>query len=188
MAQAPSFNLFETALGWIGIAWTAAGICALQTPDSSREATLKRLRHRLAPRIANETDDLPHFIRNAARLLQNYAAGEHIELRAIPVDLGNMDAFNLDIYRVARELGFGETVTYGELARRAGHPGLARETGQALGANPVPIIVPCHRIVAAGGKLGGFSAPGGTRTKERFLALEGVHLGPPPAAQAAFSF
>ena len=73
-------------------------------------------------------------------------------------------------------------------ADAAGHPGKARETGEALGRNPVPLIVPCHRILAAGGKIGGFSAPGGSSTKEKLLALEGVRVGPPPAAQQAFAF
>ena len=70
------------------------------------------------------------------------------------------------------------------LPKRAGHAGLPRETGQALGANPVPLVIPCHRILAAGGKIGGFSAPGGSTTKEKMLALEGVRVGPPPAAAA----
>ncbi len=99
-----------------------------------------------------------------------------------------MDAFRLDIYAAARRLRFGEVVTYGELARRAGHEGMARETGAALGANPVPLVVPCHRIVAAGGRIGGFSAPGGAATKEKMLELEGVRVGPPPSAQASFGF
>ena len=83
---------------------------------------------------------------------------------------------------------FGETTTYGELAKLAGHAGLPRETGQALGANPVPLVIPCHRILAAGGKIGGFSAPGGSTTKEKMLALEGVRVGPPPAPQQSFGF
>ena len=106
----------------------------------------------------------------------------------MPVDLAGVDDFRLAIYEAARKLGFGETTTYGELAKRAGHAGLPRETGQALGANPVPLIIPCHRILAAGGKIGGFSAPGGSTTKERMLALEGVRVGPPPAPQQSFGF
>ena len=94
----------------------------------------------------------------------------------------------LAIYDAARQLGFGETVTYGELAARAGYPGEARDTGQALGQNPVPIVVPCHRILAAGNKICGLSAPGGSATKEKLLNMEGVRVGPPPPAQAAFGF
>jgi methylated-DNA-[protein]-cysteine S-methyltransferase len=111
-----------------------------------------------------------------------------VDFSAVPVDLTGVDAFRLAIYDAARRLGFGETTTYGELAKRAGHGGLPRETGAALGANPVPLIIPCHRIVAAGGKIGGFSAPGGSVSKERMLTLEGVHVGPPPPAQASFGF
>ncbi|TIX30475.1 MAG: methylated-DNA--[protein]-cysteine S-methyltransferase, partial [Mesorhizobium sp.] len=120
--------------------------------------------------------------------IQAYAAGADVDFSDVPVDLDGVDDFRLAIYDAARKLGFGETTTYGELARRAGHAGLARETGAALGANPVPLVIPCHRILAAGGKIGGFSAPGGSATKERMLAMEGVRVGPPPAAQASFGF
>lgn len=181
-------HLFETALGWMGVTWSATGIAAVQTPDRDRDATMRRLLRRLPETQPVETDDLPDMIKSAIDLLSRYAAGETIDFNALPLDLAGSDAFNLDIYRAARGLAFGDTVTYGELARRAGHDGMARETGKALGENPIPIIVPCHRIVAAGGKLGGFSAPGGARTKERLLALEGVKVGPAPAAQAAFAF
>jgi methylated-DNA-[protein]-cysteine S-methyltransferase len=85
-------------------------------------------------------------------------------------------------------LRFGETTTYGGLAEEAGYKGRAQDTGQALGRNPVPIVVPCHRILAAGNKIGGFSAPGGSAAKERLLEMEGVHVGPPPPAQQSFAF
>lgn len=183
-----SYTLFETALGWMGVAWSAAGIVAVQTPDRDCDATLRRLLRKIPGAEAVETTALPDMAHEAVATLKAYAAGEAANLDAIPLDLSGIEPFNLDIYRVARALAFGETVTYGELARRAGHAGLARETGQALGANPVPIIVPCHRIVAAGGKLGGFSAPGGPRTKERLLALEGVKVGPSPPTQTALPF
>ena len=106
----------------------------------------------------------------------------------MPVDLSGVDDFRLAIYAAARKLQFGETTTYGELAVRAGHPGLARETGAALGSNPVPLVIPCHRILAAGGKIGGFSAPGGSATKEKMLKLEGVRVGPPAPPQQSFGF
>jgi methylated-DNA-[protein]-cysteine S-methyltransferase len=85
-------------------------------------------------------------------------------------------------------LSFGETTTYGGLAEEAGYKGRAQDTGQALGRNPVPIVVPCHRILAAGNRIGGFSAPGGSAAKERLLEMEGVHVGPPPPAQRSFAF
>jgi methylated-DNA-[protein]-cysteine S-methyltransferase len=189
MAVPHSYHLFETALGWMGIAWSDAGITRLQIPERDREASERRLKRLSGETVAEvETAALPENIAGAVDLLTRYAAGETIDFSAIAVDLSGVEPFQLAIYDAARRLGFGETVTYGGLAAAAGHPGEARDTGQALGKNPVPIIVPCHRIVAAGGKIGGFSAPGGSRTKERLLALEGVHVGPPPPAQSAFGF
>jgi methylated-DNA-[protein]-cysteine S-methyltransferase len=112
--------------------------------------------------------------------LEAYFAGERVDLSGVALDLGGVPAFHSDIYAVLRTLSWGVTATYGELARRVGAPGAARAVGQAMGRNPVPIIVPCHRVLAAGGKIGGFSAYGGALTKERLLALEGVHLGGTP--------
>lgn len=184
--QNRSYHLFETALGWVGIAWTERGVSNVQLPESSLAATRDRLLRRLKG-DSIEVSAPPRAIAEAINAIKSYAGGEPVDFTQIPVD-AEAEPFFHDIWRAARDLGFGETVTYGELAKRAGHSGLARETGQALGANPTPIIVPCHRILAAGGKIGGFSAPGGARTKEKLLALEGVRLGPPPAAQTAFGF
>ncbi len=99
-----------------------------------------------------------------------------------------VEPFRRAIYAAALKLGHGELVTYGELADRAGFPGMARETGTALGRNPVPLVVPCHRIVAAGGKIGGFSAPGGAVTKQRLLAHERARHASTGSAQASFAF
>lgn len=178
-------HIFESALGWMGIAWRADAITRLCTPQSSKAAIETRLSRYGSPA---DSGALPPSIITAIDLLKRYAAGETVDFSAVAVDLGDVDAFRLAIYDAARKLGFGETTTYGGLATAAGHPGMAQQTGQALGQNPVPIIVPCHRILAAGGKIGGFSAPGGSRTKEILLSLEGVHLGPPPPAQSAFIF
>ncbi|MGE0282433.1 MAG: methylated-DNA--[protein]-cysteine S-methyltransferase [Rhizobiaceae bacterium] len=189
MAVTHSHHLFETALGWVGIAWSDQGITRLLTPQRERQDCERRLM-RLAgsETVAVDTASLPKDVADAVALLTRYAAGETIDFSPVNVDLEGIEQFRLDIYDAARKLKFGETVTYGQLAAAAGHPGEARDTGQALGANPVPIVVPCHRILAAGGKIGGFSAPGGSRTKEKLLALEGVHVGPPPPAQSAFGF
>jgi methylated-DNA-[protein]-cysteine S-methyltransferase len=178
-------HLFETALGWIGIAWSERGVTRLFLPEARA-----RIERKLAA-LPGASPDTPSSDGEIARLvasIERYACGEAVEFSDAAVDLSGVDAFRLAIYAAARQLKFGETVTYGELAARAGHAGLARETGQALGANPVPLIVPCHRILAAGGRIGGFSAPGGSATKEKMLALEGVRLGPPPPAQQAFGF
>ena len=105
--------------------------------------------------------DGPDWVAALVDDIRAYAEGEPVDFSTVPVDLAGVDDFRLAIYGAARRLGFGETTTYGELAGRAGHAGLSRETGQALGSNPVPLVIPCHRILAAGGRIGGFSAPGG---------------------------
>jgi methylated-DNA-[protein]-cysteine S-methyltransferase len=159
-------------------------------PEPSREAAKRRLSERgglTVPLVENEPA-LPAPVRAAVDAIRAYAEGDTTGFDAVPLDLSGIDEFRLAIYAAARALGHGEVVTYGELADRAGHPGMARETGTALGRNPIPLIVPCHRIIAAGGKLGGFSARGGTDTKKRLLAHE--HAAPPPANpdQSAFAF
>lgn len=181
------YHLFETRIGWIGIAWSETGLARLQLPERDRAATLRRLLATMPVR-GEAAETLPPEIAQVVAMLTRYAAGEAVDLSDIRVDLAGIDDFRLAIYDAARGLGFGEVVTYGELAARAGHPGMARETGQALGTNPVPLLVPCHRILAAGGRIGGFSAPGGSATKLKLLEMEGVHVGPPPPAQASFGF
>jgi methylated-DNA-[protein]-cysteine S-methyltransferase len=109
--------------------------------------------------------------------LKSYLAGEKVDFAGVALDLTGVSEFHRKVYEAACRIGWGRTMTYGDLARQAGAPGAARAVGQALGRNPVPIVVPCHRILASGGKVGGFSAFGGAATKERLLALEGVHLG-----------
>ncbi|TIV97936.1 MAG: methylated-DNA--[protein]-cysteine S-methyltransferase [Mesorhizobium sp.] len=173
--------VLETVIGFMGVAWSEKGLIRLCLPERSREAVERRLfRH---GGVSSATGQ-PQWVVELIASIKAYAAGEDIDFSGVPVDLDGVDDFRLAIYDAARKLGFGETTTYGELAKRAGHSGLARETGAALGANPVPLVIPCHRILAAGGKIGGFSAPGGSATKEKMLAMEGVRVGPPPAAES----
>lgn len=179
------FHLFETAFGWIGIGWTDKGICRIQLPERDRASTERRLRRTLP--YAEESPPTP-VIGGAIEAIGRYFSGETVDFSGLPLDLPAGDAFRLAIWQAARNLGHGETTTYGALAVQAGHGGMARETGEALGRNPVPIIVPCHRILAAGGKLGGFSAPGGAATKERLLVLEHALPQPAPVRQASFAF
>ena len=177
--------VLETVIGFMGIAWNEKGLIRLCLPERSREAVERRLmRHAgVSPSTAQ-----PPWVVELIASIKAYAAGEDVDFSGVPVDLAGVDDFRLAIYAAARKLAFGETTTYGELAKAAGHAGLARETGAALGANPVPLVIPCHRILAAGGKIGGFSAPGGSSTTERMLAMEGVRVGPPPPAQVSFGF
>lgn len=184
----PGHAVFETALGFMALAWSAAGLTRLCLPEKTHAAAERRLL-RLAG-TAEATGDAapPPWIVALIADVRNYAAGADVNFTAVPVDLAGVDDFRRDIYAAARKLDHGEITTYGGLAEAAGHKGLFRETGAALGANPVPLVIPCHRILAAGGKIGGFSATGGSATKERMLALEGVNIGPPPAAQTSFGF
>lgn len=191
-ALRPGHSVFPTAIGFIGMAWSHAGLVSLQLPGSDREATRKRLLKGLGDRAgafpAIGEGELPPSVAQWVERIGAYAAGEHADFSDMPVDLTGVDAFRQDIYRAARKLGYGETTTYGELAAGAGHPGEARETGQALGANPVTIVIPCHRIMAAGGKIGGFSAHGGIMTKRKLLAMENARLETPDPDQQSFGF
>lgn len=179
--------VFQTALGFMGLAWNEKGVTHLFLAEKNHEAIERRLLRACGAAPA-ETTGRPQWVDDLIAAIRAYALGQEVDFSAVPVDLAGVDDFRLAIYAAARNLGFGETTTYGELARRAGHGGLSRETGAALGTNPVPLIIPCHRILAAGGRIGGFSAPGGSAAKERMLALEGVRVGPPPPAQASFGF
>jgi len=170
------FAIFETSLGWAAVGWTPAGLAAVRLPQTRRDSVLAALKRRLPD--ACEADPPPSIaavIADIRRLL----SGGRPDFADAPLDLDGTPDFNARVYAVARSIPPGETLTYGEVAERLGDKRLAREVGQALGQNPWPIVVPCHRVTAAGGKLGGFSAPGGAATKLRLLAIEGA----PAAAQ-----
>ncbi|MBX9589667.1 MAG: methylated-DNA--[protein]-cysteine S-methyltransferase [Hyphomonadaceae bacterium] len=168
------YCLFDTAIGAVGMAWREEGVLRLQLPEASRAATERRLCGRSTGAIEAEP---PREIEQAMADVRRYLVGERIDFCATAVDLAGVSAFHCRIYEVARRIRWGETTTYGALAGQAGCPDAARAVGQAMGRNPVPIIIPCHRVLASGGKAGGFSAFGGAATKERLLALEGVSLG-----------
>ncbi|MEO3385211.1 methylated-DNA--[protein]-cysteine S-methyltransferase [Mesorhizobium sp. CAU 1741] len=178
--------VFDTALGFVALAWSDTGLTRLALPQASRGAA-----ERLAAKWTDTADaEAPRapFVEEAMRLVRSYADGATVDFSTLPFDLSGIDPFRRSIYAAALKLRQGEVTTYGELAERAGFPKMARETGQALGRNPLPLVIPCHRILAAGGKIGGFSAPGGAATKERLLAHEGILLQAPAPAQAAFPF
>ena len=187
MTNTVPYALIETGIGWIGIAWSERGLTRLQLPARDRPATERRLLATMQGR-AVESADMPASIADLVGMLRRYGAGEEVDFSGVPVDLDGVDPFRRAIYDAARRLGFGRTTTYGGLAEEAGYKGRAQDTGQALGRNPVPIVVPCHRILAAGNRIGGFSAPGGAAAKERLLEMEGVRVGPPPPAQRSFAF
>lgn len=185
----PGHAVFETALGFMALAWSDAGLTRACLPEKTHAAAERRLL-RLGTEVADANADrmAPAWIAALVADIRRYAEGTDVDFSGVPVDLAGVDEFRRDIYAAARNLHHGETTTYGGLAEKAGHKGLFRETGAALGSNPIPLVIPCHRILAAGGKIGGFSATGGSVMKERMLVLEGVRVGPPPAAQASFGF
>jgi methylated-DNA-[protein]-cysteine S-methyltransferase len=183
---AQHYSIFETAGGFCGIAWNDLGITRFQLPTGSAEATERLLRRRV-PGAAPGAP--PPEVAAAIAAATRYFAGEETDFSGFTLDLGEQDAFFERIYAAARKIGWGHTTTYGTLAKELGAgPEAARDVGQAMASNPVALIIPCHRVLAAGGKVGGFSAPGGSASKIRMLALEGVDLEPPPAPQQSFGF
>jgi methylated-DNA-[protein]-cysteine S-methyltransferase len=183
---AQHYFIFETAGGFCGIAWKSVGITRFQLPTKSAEAT-KRILLRRAP--GAEPGIPTPEVAEAVAAVKLYFEGERIDFSAVNLDLRDQDAFFQQIYAAARQVGWGQTTTYGTLAKELGAgPEAARDVGQAMANNPVPLIIPCHRVLAAGGKVSGFSAPGGAKAKIRMLELEGVHVGPQPSAQQSFGF
>jgi methylated-DNA-[protein]-cysteine S-methyltransferase len=169
--SAPGYVLFDTALGRCGLAWTERGIAAVALPEASAAA----LRRQLLRRCLGATERPPPPV--AAEAVAGIVAllqGTPADLAALPLDQAGVPPFHREVYAIARTIPVGATLTYGDIAQRLALPGAARAVGQALGQNPWPIIVPCHRVLAANGRLGGFSAHGGLATKRRLLAIEGA--------------
>jgi methylated-DNA-[protein]-cysteine S-methyltransferase len=166
------FALFETTIGHCGIAWGRSGLVGVQLPEGSAAQTRARMRRRFPD--AHETTP-PPSVRKAAMDIAAVMCGEKHDLSAITLDMNGVPPFYRRVYEAARQIPPGATVSYGELATRIHSPRGARAVGQALRRNPFAIIVPCHRVLAANGKPGGFTAAGGVSTKRRMLGIEGVH-------------
>jgi methylated-DNA-[protein]-cysteine S-methyltransferase len=180
-------TLFETAIGTCGIAWTEGGVAVLQLPESTPARTRARMLRRYAgdAGATAPTAAPPPEVRAAIDAMVALLQGQPVDLGFIAIDEDGIPEFHRRVYAVARAIAPGTTLTYGEVAVRLGDPGAARAVGQALGANPFAIIVPCHRVLAAGGAMGGFSAGGGARTKRRMLEIERARLGEAPDLFAA---
>ena len=177
-----SYCLFETPLGACGIAWRAPAdsdslpsVTAVQLPEATLEATESRIARKAG---SNRRGAPPPEISAIIEKIRKHLQGEVQDFRSVALDL-DVQPFFRQIYEATREIPAGQTRTYGEIAKAVGQPAAAQEVGQAMAKNPVPIIVPCHRVAAAGGKLGGFSAPGGPATKARLLAIEGAPINLP---------
>lgn len=174
------FTLFDTAVGRCGIAWGERGVTGVQLPQPDEAQT----RTRLQQRAGNELPEVSPPPPEVARAISDITAllnGANADLSGIALDMSRVEEFNRGVYRIAREIPPGKTLTYGDIAKRLGGVELSRDVGQALGQNPFPIVVPCHRVLAAGGKPGGFSANGGVKTKLKMLAIEGAYVNHTPS-------
>jgi methylated-DNA-[protein]-cysteine S-methyltransferase len=175
------YALFETAIGTAGIAWGERGLIGVHLPERDPENNRRSFERRF-PGVTEAA--IPDGLMPTVEGIRALMRGEKADLTSAPLDIGRVPAFNAKVYEIARAIPPGETLTYGEIAQRLGDKLLARDVGAALGANPWPIVVPCHRVTAAGGKPGGFSARGGVNTKLKLLAIEGAAVVQAPPAKA----
>jgi methylated-DNA-[protein]-cysteine S-methyltransferase len=170
---AHGFALFDTAIGQCGIAWSDRGVVGVQLPEAGERETRARMLHRF-PAAGEGTP--PPDVQRALDGIVALLHGDASDLSTVLLDMEGVPPFHRRVYEAARTISPGATLSYGDVAARVGARGAARAVGQALGRNPFPIVVPCHRVLAAGGKIGGFSAQGGTATKLRMLAIEGAQV------------
>jgi methylated-DNA-[protein]-cysteine S-methyltransferase len=184
---AQHYHVFETAAGFCAIAWSDRGVTRFLLPMESAESVGRPMRRRANDaKPGSPPADVAAVVAAAIR----YFSGEETDFGGVLLDLDGQDTFFRRVYDAARRIGWGCSTTYGALAREVGAGReAARDVGHAMASNPIPLMIPCHRVLAAGGKIGGFSAPGGAKTKIRMLELEGVRLHPPKAApQPSFDF
>lgn len=178
MSRASGYCTFDTAIGCCGIAWTDDGrLAGVQLPQVSELATRRCMEERF-PQVPQA--DPPPAVEPVIGRIQGLLEGVRDPLLDVPLDMTSVPAFHQRVYEITRAIPPGRTMTYGEIAERLGEPGSARAVGQALGHNPFAPVVPCHRVLAAGGGAGGFSATGGIATKLRLLEIENAQLGPDP--------
>jgi methylated-DNA-[protein]-cysteine S-methyltransferase len=172
--EAIGFSLFDTPIGTCGIAWGERGLVGVQLPEADEARTRARMLRRFpgAGELAPPPD-----VRAAADRIAALLRGERDDLRDIVLDMSGVLPFERRVYDCVRSIAPGATLSYGEVAARLGEPGAARAVGSALGRNPFAPIVPCHRVLAADGRSGGFSAQGGVATKLRMLQIEGARIG-----------
>jgi methylated-DNA-[protein]-cysteine S-methyltransferase len=162
-------RLFDTAIGPVGIVWRGDSVCAVRIAGRAEFEDFAARHYPLA-----DEGTAPGAVEDAARAMRALLGGAHVDLSFVAIDYGSLPARMVGALEACRAVPPGETRSYGDLARRLGDVAFAREVGQAMAANPAPIIVPCHRIVGEDGRLTGYSGPGGLETKRRLLAIEGA--------------
>jgi methylated-DNA-[protein]-cysteine S-methyltransferase len=175
---ASGFSLFQTPVGECAIAWSETAIVGVLLPEDDPADTAPSMQRRFpqAQRI-----EPPDWVQRVIERTQQLLEGASTDALAdVPLDMEGVPEFNRRVYEIARAIAPGETLTYGEVAAKLGEPGAARAVGQALGHNPFAPIVPCHRVLAAGKRSGGFSAGGGVATKLKMLEIERAQLGDGP--------
>jgi len=179
------YAVFETAIGWAGVAWAESRLIGAYLPQSNPAIARKGFTRKF-PGASQAAP--PPAIASVVDRIVALMLGEKVDLSDAPLDVARAPEFNAKVYEITRRIPPGQTVTYGQIAVQLGDRLLAQQVGAALGKNPWPILVPCHRVTAANGKLGGFSARGGGETKLRLLAIEGASaaaqadlFGQPPA-------
>ena len=165
------FTLFDTPIGTCSLVWKDETIAGLRLPEANAAATRTRIKRRW-PEAVEQT--APAAMQAVIDRVLALLAGEPVDLSQVPLDFGEAPDFHKRAYEIARTIPAGHTMTYGEIAKRLGVPHESREVGQAMGKNPIAIIMPCHRVLGADGKMGGFSANGGVATKRRILEIEGA--------------
>lgn len=163
--------VFETAIGWAGLAWSEQGLVGAHLPEPD-PATVRASFLRRFPMTAETAP--PATIGKVVESVRGLMRGEKADLLHAPLDLARVPDFNARVYEITRRISPGQTRAYGQIAVELGDKLLSQQVGAALGKNPWPIVVPCHRVTAANGKLGGFSARGGAQTKLQLLAIEGA--------------
>ena len=173
----PGYIVFPTTLGPCAIVWGATGVLGVLLPERDEGNTRESLRRRWPEAVEAAP---PAAVEDVIARIVALLAGEKVGFADTVLDLSAVPDFHRRVYEIARSIPPGETLTYGEIARRLGSPNDARAVGQALGRNPWPVILPCHRVLAASGRTGGFSAPGGVDTKMRILSIEARHAARPP--------
>lgn len=173
-SMASGFTVFDTAIGPCAVAWNRIGLTRVGLPEDSEAATRARLVRGLRGEPEAVEAEPTVDVRRAIDAIVALLAGERVELSFVDLDLEGVPELNRQVYDVTRSIPAGSTLSYGELAKRIGQPGAAQAVGRALGANPWPIVVPCHRVLAADGSMHGFSAHGGVETKRRMLLIEGA--------------
>ncbi|MEL7025332.1 MAG: methylated-DNA--[protein]-cysteine S-methyltransferase [Pseudomonadota bacterium] len=175
------YQHFTTPLGICAVAWSDQGLTRVLIAEPS----LEDITRRLSDNLDQTNEQVPPFVHRAVNTLSAYFAGEDVSMDDTTLDVSRLSPFRSSVYRMLRNVPRGTTTTYGELATRLDKPGAARAIGIAMGENPWPVVVPCHRVLASGGDIGGFSAHGGVRTKRQLLRLEGVQI-PAPVIRDLF--